>query len=70
MVFIIRLFFKHYGNIRGDGKASLKGKECGGLDAFPEEWMVLSTIMILTYQVAIRLTGCGWWWNIKKNHYL
>jgi len=66
-VFVIGLICKHYSNISGDGKASPKGTEYGGLDAFPERWMVLSAIMILTYQVTIRLTGCGWWWNIKMN---
>jgi len=36
MVFIIRLICKHYSNIPGDSKASPKGTEYGGLDAFPE----------------------------------
>ena len=33
--------------------------------SYPEWWMVLSTLMISTYNIMMCLTQTGWWWSIK-----
>jgi len=36
------------------------------LVSYPEHWMILSTLMILTYNIAMCLTHTGWWQCIKS----
>jgi len=40
-------------------------QKCPEQFGYPEHWMVLLTLMISMYNVAMQLKQTGWWWSIK-----